>query len=196
MSSSDSENPFLSPVSDISPNAVEETDVERIRKKYLSHEASIKSVGFLYLLGAAFLGVIAVITLVATVPLIFQSGVGASQLAMILGINAIYVLLTGLQGWVGWGLRKLDSSVRIAGILLGVIGLLGFPIGTIISGYIIYLLASRKGRYVMSDEYREVISQTPHIKYKTSIIVWVFVGLLLAVILFAVIAVTIDVIAD
>lgn len=33
---------------------------------------------------------------------------------------------------------------------------------------------------VFSPYYKEIISQTPHIKYKTSIVVWIFLGLLLA----------------
>ena len=35
---------------------------------------------------------------------------------------------------------------------------------------------------VFSDEYRAVIEQTPHIKYRTSIIVWIVLGLLLLLI--------------
>jgi hypothetical protein len=32
---------------------------------------------------------------------------------------------------------------------------------------------------VFSDEYQAVIRQTPHIKYRTSIVVWICFGLLL-----------------
>jgi len=32
---------------------------------------------------------------------------------------------------------------------------------------------------VFSEEYRAVIEQTPHIKYRTSIVVWVLLGLVL-----------------
>jgi hypothetical protein len=32
---------------------------------------------------------------------------------------------------------------------------------------------------VFSDEYKRVIAETPHIKYRTSIVVWIFLGLLL-----------------
>ena len=40
---------------------------------------------------------------------------------------------------------------------------------------------------VFSDEYRAVIEQTPHIKYRTSIIVWIVLGLLLLLIVFGII---------
>lgn len=32
---------------------------------------------------------------------------------------------------------------------------------------------------VFSDEYQAVIRQTPHIKYRTSVVVWILFGLLL-----------------
>ena len=71
------------------------------------------------------------------------------------------------------------------GILSG-IGLLAFPIGTLINAYVLYLIFSAKGKMVFSDEYRAVIEQTPHIKYRTSIIVWIVLGLLLLLIAFGI----------
>ena len=37
---------------------------------------------------------------------------------------------------------------------------------------------------IFSDEYKEIIRQTPEMKHRTSIVVWIFLGLLL--LLFAV----------
>jgi hypothetical protein len=62
--------------------------------------------------------------------------------------------------------------------VLSEVGLLGFPIGTLINGYILYLLLSKKGRKVFSDEYRQIVSLTPHIKYRTSIVVCILLGLI------------------
>jgi hypothetical protein len=67
------------------------------------------------------------------------------------------------------------------------LGLIGFPIGTLISVYFLYLLLSQKGAYVFSPEYAQVIAATPHIQYKTSIVVWIFLGLLLVVIFLAIV---------
>jgi hypothetical protein len=67
------------------------------------------------------------------------------------------------------------------------IGLLGFPCGTIISGYLLYLLLSAKGEMVFSSAYKEVMQATPHIRYRTSIIVWIFLFLLIGVILLGVV---------
>ncbi len=41
---------------------------------------------------------------------------------------------------------------------------------------------------VLSDRYEEIIQGTPYIKYKTSIIVWIFLFILIGVILAAIIA--------
>jgi hypothetical protein len=66
----------------------------------------------------------------------------------------------------------------MGGIVLSCFGLLGFPIGTLISAYFLYLLSSQKGVYIFSPEYARVIAATPHIKYKTSIIGWILLGIL------------------
>jgi hypothetical protein len=42
---------------------------------------------------------------------------------------------------------------------------------------------SRKGVVVFSDEYKAVIEATPEIRYKTSIVVWIFLAILLIVVL-------------
>jgi hypothetical protein len=62
------------------------------------------------------------------------------------------------------------------------VGLLGFPVGTLINGYILFLLFGRKGKTVFSEEYQVVIEQTPHIKYRTPLVVWILLGLVLFVI--------------
>ena len=41
---------------------------------------------------------------------------------------------------------------------------------------------------VFSDRFEEIIQGTPHIKYKTLIIVWIFLFILIGVILAAIIA--------
>ncbi len=92
------------------------------------------------------------------------------------------VLLGFFQGIVGVGLRRLRGWTKIpVGVLSG-LGLLSFPIGTLINGYILYLVFSEKGSRVFSPEYQEIIRQTPHIKYQTSIIVKILAGILLFVI--------------
>jgi hypothetical protein len=152
------------------------SDVET-RNKYLSHEASIQGIGALYLLGSIFLligGVFLVIGGLAST----AAGDPDALLGLIIGL--VYLPLGILQFWVGRGLRAINPKVRTAAIVLSVIGLLGFPIGTIISAYFLYLLASKKGEFVFSAEYARVRAATPDIKYRTSWIVW---GFLIALVL-------------
>jgi predicted nucleic acid-binding Zn ribbon protein len=73
-------------------------------------------------------------------------------------------------------------------IIISAIGLLSFPCGTLISACLLYLFFSHKGEMVFSDRYEEIIQGTPHIKYKTLIIVWIFLLILIGVILAAIIA--------
>jgi hypothetical protein len=151
---------------------------EETRNQHIKHEASVKSIGLLYYLGGAAL----VFAGLATVAAALSPSGKSEALAM----SVVLVLLGGVQIWTGTALRKLRSWARVvAGILSG-IGLLGFPIGTLINGYILYLLFSQKGKTVFSPEYQEVIQQTPHIKYKTSIVVWILLGIVILIILLAI----------
>lgn len=150
------------------------TDAENLRRTYLNHEASVKSIGTLYLLAAIFWVPIGLSMLA---PALFLEG-GAANAAMLI-IGFLYLGIGLLQGYAGLGLRRLTNAGRIFGIVFGIIGLIGVPIGTLISIYILYLLISQKGKVVFSDTYRQAIAQTPHIKYKTSIVVWILLGLVL-----------------
>lgn len=93
-------------------------------------------------------------------------------------MTLVLAALAALYYCIGMGLRRLDPKVRTVSMIMTGFGLLGFPIGTLISGYILYLLASEKGKEVLSVEYQGIVAATPHIKYRTSIVVWILVGLL------------------
>lgn len=165
----------------LSPESVDES--EEIRRKYLNHEASVKSIGVLYFLGG-FFGLI-------LTPIYCLGGINAFMNAppdnpamlgsaiALLFFGLIFAVLTILQLWSGWGVRRLQPSARIGAGIVAAIGLIGFPIGTLISAYFLYLLFSEKGKFVFSDTYKQVVEQTPHIRYKTSIIVWIFLAILL-----------------
>ena len=171
---STSVNPYAAPtapVDDVAANP----EAEAIRRAHISHEASIKAVGFLYYLGG---------TLVALAGLasLFGARGGAE--------NAVIMLLLVVLGvgnvFAGWGVRSLRPWGRILGCVLSAIGLIGFPIGTVINGYILYLFLSKKGRTIFSPDYQDVIAATPHVKYRTSILVWIFLALLIGLVLFGV----------
>ena len=148
--------------------------VEDIRTEHIKHEASVTSIGILYYLGGAAMTVMGIVGM-------FAGGAEAiltSGFLLVLGIG---------QFWVGTGLRRLKTWARVPTGILSGLGLLAFPIGTLINGYVLYLIFGQKGKMVFSDEYRAVIEQTPHIKYRTSILVWIVLGLLLLLIAFGII---------
>jgi len=117
--------------------------------------------------------------LVASLWLLFTPTNGPAPTEMTLLVVLLPVLAIA-QLFTAYGLRKLKSWARISTGFISGIGLIGFPTGTLINAYILYLVFSAKGRMVFSEEYREVIAQTPHIKYKTSTIVWILLFILLA----------------
>jgi hypothetical protein len=172
-------NPFQAPENPFDPAGLGGTHAEAIRNAHLSHEASVKSVGALYMIG----GVLCLA--VSGLFLFIPNGPGAE-------IDGMFILLPVIgiiQFATAFGLRGLQGWARIPTGLFSALGLLGFPIGTIINGYILYLIFSAKGSMVFSQDYREIIAQTPHIKYRTSIIVKIFLFLLLALLTFGVVAV-------
>lgn len=170
-------NPYQAPAAPLEPSGVEATEGEVIRQKHLSHEASVKSVGSLYLIGG-----------VGCIVFSIYSTLGAAVLQANPVFSAVLAGFGIAQCLVALGLRRFRGWARYLTGLLSGIGLLGFPIGTIINGYILYLLFSAKGSMVFSDKYQRIIEQTPHIEYKTSFLVKIFIALLFVVVGFAFLA--------
>ena len=170
------------------------TDVESIRKRYLGHEASVKSIGTLYLIGGVFSLLISTVYIIAGIssfgdPSPSNFAGPALELLVALAVGAGFLSLGVLQIWSGIGVRKLRPAARIGATVISAIGLLGCPIGTLVSAYFLYLLLSEKGSYVFSDTYKQVIAQTPHMKYKTSILTWIVVILLVSLVLLVIVIV-------
>lgn len=158
---------------------------EAIRRQHLSHEAGIRSFGILFGIGAVLYLILGFFTLVFGVVMLASPQRGAAAAATIMLIlPIIYVPLGIVQGIVAIGLRKLNNVGRIGGTVFGAIGLLGIPIGTLISAYLLYLLWSAKANMVFSPEYQRIRLATPHIKYKTSIVTWIVLGLLILFLIF------------
>ena len=147
---------------------------ETIRRKFLNHEASVQSMGLLYVLGGVLTTVGGAGFLILTLITIRDVPIEGFVVAAVIG--SLYLSIGVFQWWVGLGLRKLNPPARTCGIVLSCIGLLAIPLGTLISGYFLYLLASSKGQYVFSPEYTRIRKATPQIRYKTSIWIWVAAG--------------------
>jgi hypothetical protein len=73
---------------------------------------------------------------------------------------------------LGGGLQTLVPRVRIpvviVSILLGIVSLVSI-VGPFMNGYVIWLMLARKGRTVMSPDYRRIVELTPEIKQQSSV---------------------------
>ena len=153
---------------------------EAIRREHIKHEASVKSVGCLHLFGGIFLLFGALIGLGAMLVGGARGGnLGAAGIGAT--ILVVYLVLGAASTATGYGLRTLAPWAKVPGAILAGLGLLGFPIGTIINAYILWLLLSAKGTTVLSPEYKYVITATPHIKYIPWLAI-IFLGLLVLLI--------------
>lgn len=188
MSQAPPANPYAPPQATIGslPGAVEADEAERIRRELLSHETSLRTVGTLHWISGV-LALFAALLIVAVFGIaLLTEGVeeafgdeGDVTVVVGLGLVLLYCALGLLTAWIGRGLRRLDPRVKGAAIVLSAIGLLGFPLGTLISLYILYLLLSQKGSRILSTEYHAIIAQTPHIRHRTAVWLWIVLALLL-----------------
>ncbi|MEP7155292.1 MAG: hypothetical protein ABI905_05935 [Betaproteobacteria bacterium] len=165
-------NPYQAPtaiVDDVPEPA--DAQAETIRREHIKHEASIRSVGALY-----YVSVLAMVITGISSAFIVPAAAGDRIEGIVMGA----VLLAFAVGMfvVGRGLRKLKPWVKIPTIGFSVIGLLGFPVGTLLNGYILWLIASKKGSYILSPEYASIVAATPQVKYRTSILIWILLGII------------------
>lgn len=176
-------NPYAAPQANID-HVEPGGEAERIRKEHLYTEVSIQAVGRLYLLGCVLIMISAASIFAVSLAPIRD---GTSNLMSLIPY-ALGMLGVGVAYGAAWfGLRKFKPWARIVATIVAVIGLIGFPIGTIISGYILYLMWNKKGRTIFTPGYQDVIAATPHIKYKTSIVVWIILGVVLLLVAAAVV---------
>ncbi len=177
--SAEATNPYATPRSDVGTRVVTSPEAVEIRRAHIRHEASVRSVGTLYYVSTlGFVGIAFVGLLAST------SEVDGSGLVMI----AVGAVGAAALGWCGYALRRLDPRARLPVGLLSGLGLLNVPVGTLINGYILYLVFGEKGKMVFSEDYRDVMDQTPDVRYETPMIVKVIAGLLLALVVGGMIA--------
>ncbi|MCO4773486.1 MAG: hypothetical protein KDA24_25865 [Deltaproteobacteria bacterium] len=140
---------------------------EAIRREHLSAESNLKGFGSLWLLGAVGSGFAAVVAFT----------VATDEYGPMMG--GILAVVGAIYAYGGLGLRRLDPKVKIPVTLLAGFGLLSFPIGTLINGYLLYLLHGPKGKVIFTERYRAIIDATPHVKYTTSPVAWAALAILI-----------------
>jgi hypothetical protein len=172
------ENPYEAPQTYNDPLAPPR-DAETVRRELISTETSLKTIGILYYLGGGALLIGGIGALEK--PEAMEGVTGLAERAA----GGLFIALGIAQFIVGTAVRKLKPWSRIGvGVLSGVGLVVGFPIGTLINAYILFLVFGKKGQMVFSEPYKDVIAATPLVKYKTSkVVVWIILGSILALVI-------------
>jgi hypothetical protein len=166
-------NPYMPPNSFVADVSGADSHAEAIRQEHIAQESNVRGIGLLYYVGGTLLLVLSL----GFIALFFVPD--ANEVAgFVTAIGVVYFVFGIVSLLLGHGLRRMAGWARITGIVFSCIGLLGFPLGTLMNGYFLYVLFSEKGRRVFEPDYADIVAATPHIKPHTSLIVWLFIGLI------------------
>lgn len=175
-------NPFAAPEAEISAPAMVGPDVaaaEVIRKEHISSEKNLQTIGFLMLIGGFFTALFGVIFLVSALQIEREP----EDKAAAIGMSLFYLLWGGFSIQVARGLRRFKNRSRVWACVLMLPGIIS-PV----TWLFLYCLMNKKGKFVCTPEYARIIEQTPHVQYKTSVVVKIFGLLLLGVIMLGIAA--------
>lgn len=150
---------------------------ERTREEHASAESGIRAMGAVFWLQGFALAVVAGFSLAVAQETFAQTVAAIAGGPVALGIVFAFGLL---MVWMGGRLRMLDPNARLPGLAFAGVGLLAFPIGTVLSLYFLALLSSQKGRHVFSAAYREAREGTPEMTPPIAWGVWACVALAIA----------------
>lgn len=212
--SNDDENFFQAPQSAIGEKAIGPADaeIEAIRRQYIGHEVSYKSIGTLNYLSVFFGLLIMINGILATANVIDMRNPNNPSIPVGLIVMMIGLIMMMISGALGYGMRALQPWARwltIIGTALGLLYFIAVMIYVVASGtnrsgvnfavgiitifilvdiYILYLVCSSKATTICSREYKEIIRLTPYVKYKTSLAVKIILGLFVFMIVMGIVA--------
>jgi hypothetical protein len=181
-------SPYAPPRAAVADPSAPASVAEAIRQEHIAHEVQLKSVGTLYYLGG-FVGTLAGLAIL--LPMLTHSD-DRAPLAI---AGAIYLILGPASLALGYGFRRLRPWVVVPGTALSVLGLLAVPLGTLINGWILYLIHCKKGRTVLAPDYQAIVDATPHVKNRRGVGDWILIGLLVLLLVGVVAAVAIGALA-
>ena len=169
-------NPYAPPQTQITTDNVE-TEAEQIRRDHLSAEGALRSVGVLMTLSSFFLLIQGHFYL--TIEPQLQAKMNNAGIPASPGLGIALLLLGAVQIISGPALYRLCPWARIPAALAAVGILFRFPVGTVFGLLYLYYLLNKKGTFVLSAPYREIVRATPHVKRKTSVFTIVLLVVLL-----------------
>ncbi len=173
----DDYNPFAAPESGMEFVQPGTTSDEALRRQHMVCEQNIHSIAGLMVLG----GLLAALgSIVFAVVFAVSTNFAGIFLAGSCGVLAAGHLIVSV------GLFRLQAWARPWAILISTLWLLAFPFGTLIAVGAIFMLVRPAASVVLTDDYKQLIIRTPHIRHKTSITSLVFglIGLMGIVLLF------------
>lgn len=173
-------NPYAAPQSQVL-QVTSQAEIDR--RLHINTEATIKSVGTLYYLGAFVLVLLSIAGLSG-------SNLDRGDMSPLLLGGVLLAVGIG-QGVVGYGLTRLQGWARIPTVIFSCLGLFAFPLGTLINAYILAKVLGKQGKFVMTPYYKEIIAATPHVKRKTSIVALLLLAILIIVLIGIIAAVAI-----
>ena len=153
-------NPYAAPTAFVD-DVRRASEGEALRREHLKHEASVRSIGMLYYLGAVLLSLVGVLFV------LLRGNVTDWALAVV-------SLVLGLASLVvAWGLRRLKRWAASAAVVLSALSLAVVPFGTVLGAYVLVVLRSAKGRRIFAPDYANVVAATPHLEPGSSRVVWI-----------------------
>lgn len=182
-------NPYAPPRANVEETGDAPSGAQAVRQEHIRHEAAVRSIGVLYYISAFAMVAGSIVFLIGAVAAMNDA---TEPGFLLVGATAAYGGLGALTFFVARGIRQLRSWARSVCTVLSIIGLIGFPLGTLINGYILYLLHCAKGKRVFAPDYAAIVAATPHVKYRTSVVVWIVLGILVLVLLAAGISVFVN----
>ncbi len=163
-----------------------DTNVESIRKDHLKHEMFVRACGSFYYLtafGFLMMGVYGLFNL-------YRGAIVLSDWHFFVPFGLVVILGAG-SCVIARGLWKLKPWARIPTILFSVVGLLNapigalwhpmgldIPIGTLFNACCLWVVLSKKGRFILSPEYATIVAASTQAKYRMPILTWIFLGIL------------------
>ena len=166
------------------------TWAERLRSERLPAEAHLKQ-STLLLAG--------LLCMMSAVLFIVPEGLGTTQptrldAAALVVVKAVLIFAAAMSCVLAWGVRRLAAWTRRPLIILSLLSLLLFPLGTIVGLQILRRLGGTAPPRLLSREYEWIFAQTRHLRQlktagRTGVLTWIAVALIaLIVILVIVIA--------
>lgn len=177
-------NPYAAPEEQALSGSLLPLDPKAVRRQLIHCESNIKSIGGLMILGGLLLslglGVAASLALAAV-----------HNLEPLTALFLVAVILAGFwQIYTGIQLWRLKLAARIPAAIACGLWILFVPVGTILGGVSLWYIMRPAASFVFSDEYAEVIKNTPDIGASTSIAGWSLLMIVLAIIGLALLAAT------